>query len=95
MQTKRLLFRELQMSDAARLFEIYSDKDAMKYREVPHHKTIDDSFKILIRDAEVRFTKYEFRFAIIEQETNLLIGTIMYQQLCINQYIIKQLLAIH
>ena len=79
MQTKRLLFRELQMSDAARLFEIYSDKDAMKYREVPHHKTIDDSFKMLIRDAEVRLTKYEFRFAIIEQETNLLIGTIMYQ----------------
>lgn len=79
MQTKRLFFRELQMSDAARLFEIYSDKEAMKYREAPHHETIDDSFKMLTRDAEVRFTKYEFRFAIIEQETNLLIGTIMYQ----------------
>ena len=79
METKRLFFRELKMSDAARLFEIYSDKEAMKYREAPHHKTIDDSFKMLTRDVEMRFTKFEFRYAIIEQETKQLIGTIMYQ----------------
>lgn len=79
MESERLIFRELKMSDAARLFEIYSDKEAMKYRQSNHHETIDDSFEMLKRDAEVKASKYEFRFGIINKDSNQLIGTIMYQ----------------
>lgn len=79
MESERLFFRELQMNDAARLFEIYSDKEAMQYRQTAHHKTIDDSFEMLRRDAEVKLNNYEIRFGIIEKSSNRLIGSIMYQ----------------
>lgn len=79
MESERLFFRELQMSDAARLFEIYSDKEAMKYRQSNHHETIEDSFEMLRRDAEVKTSKYEFRFGIIDKNTKQLIGSVMYQ----------------
>ena len=79
MESERLFFRELQMNDAARLFEIYSDKEAMQYRQSAHHKSIDDSFEMLRRDAEVKLSNYEIRFGIVERSTNRLIGSIMYQ----------------
>lgn len=79
MESERLFFRELTMSDAARLFEIYSDKEAMQYRQSAHHQTIDDSFEMLKRDAEVRTSNYEIRFGIVEKSSMRLIGTIMYQ----------------
>ena len=79
MESVRLIFRELNISDAARLFEIYSDKEAMKYRQSNHHKTIDDSFEMLKRDAEVKASNYEHRYGIIEKDSKQLIGTIMYQ----------------
>lgn len=67
------------MADVSRLFEIYSNKEAMKYRQSEPHETIEDTFQMLRRDAEVKATKYEFRFAIIEKSTQELIGTMMYQ----------------
>ena len=79
MESERLIFRELQMSDAFRLFEIYSDEEAMKYRQVKPHQTIEDSFEMVKRDAEVRTSGFEYRFGIVEKETNILIGSVMYQ----------------
>lgn len=79
MNSERLIFRELKMTDAARLFEIYSDQEAMKYRQVKPHLSIDDSFEMIRRDAEVRANGSEFRFGIVEKETNQLIGSVMYQ----------------
>lgn len=79
MESERLFFRELTMSDAERLFEIYSDEEAMKYRQSAHHQTIDDSFEMLKRDAEVRTSNYEIRFGIVEKSSMRLIGTMMYQ----------------
>lgn len=79
MESERLIFRELNISDAARLFEIYSDKDAMKYRQSKPHKTLEDTLAMLKRDEEVKASKYEFRFGIIEKDSGQLIGTIMYQ----------------
>ena len=79
MEDERVYFRELEESDANRLFEIYSNEEAMKFRETEPMKTIDDAYKMLTRDKEMRQTSYEFRFAIIEKKTDILIGTIMYQ----------------
>lgn len=79
MESKRLVFRELIMADVPRLFEIYSNEEAMKYRRSNPHKSMEDTFQMLRRDAEVKATKYEFRFGIIEKSTQELIGTIMYQ----------------
>ena len=79
MQNDNLYFRELLETDAQRLFEIYSNVTAMRYRETKPMLKIEDSYKMLKRDAEVKNSGYEFRFGIIEKSTNTLIGTIMYQ----------------
>jgi len=79
METDRLYFRELISSDVNRLYEIYSDKEAMQYRQSNPHETLADTYEMLNRDVEVRATNYEFRFGIIEKISDRLIGTIMYQ----------------
>ncbi|QES94098.1 GNAT family N-acetyltransferase [Empedobacter brevis] len=79
MEDDQLYFRELLDTDVERLFEIYSNADAMKYRETAPMKTMEDSYKMLERDKEKKNSGYEFRFAVIEKSSQNLIGTIMYQ----------------
>ena len=79
MESERLLFRALNLNDAERLFEIYSDKIAMQYRQSNHHETIDDTYKMLERDREVKKSNYEIRYGIVLKEKNQLIGSVMYQ----------------
>lgn len=79
MEDDQLYFRELLDTDVERLFEIYSNADAMKYRETTPMKTIEDSYKMLERNKEKKNSGYEFRFAVIEKSSQNLIGTIMYQ----------------
>lgn len=81
MENNLLFLRELLPSDAERLFEIYSNKDAMKYRETKAMETIEDAYKMLARTKEVKQAGYEYRFAIIQKKSEELIGTIMYQPL--------------
>ncbi|MGV0827274.1 GNAT family N-acetyltransferase [Empedobacter brevis] len=79
MEDDQLYFRELLDTDVERLFEIYSNADAMKYRETAPMKTMEDSYKMLERNKEKKNSGYEFRFAVIEKSSQNLIGTIMYQ----------------
>ena len=79
MQSELFYIRDLLDSDAKRLFEIYSNAEAMKYRENPPMKTLDDSYKMLEKAKEQKLNGYEFRFGIIEKSSETLIGTIMYQ----------------
>ncbi|MBQ0148417.1 MAG: GNAT family N-acetyltransferase [Flavobacteriaceae bacterium] len=81
MESDRLFFRTLTSEDIFRLFEIYSDTEAMKYRQSKPHITIEDSIQMIERDSIVRNTNYELRYGIFEKESNILIGTIMYQPL--------------
>lgn len=80
-QSERLIFRPLEKSDAERLFEIYSDVEAMKYRQVEAHKNIKDTYEMLSRDKEMSQLKKEIRFGVIKKDTNDLIGSFMYQPL--------------
>lgn len=81
MESERLYFRELLMSDAPRLFEIYSDKEAMQYRQSPSHQTIEDTYEMLNREVEKKESGYEYRYGILSKNNHQLIGTIMYQPL--------------
>ena len=47
MEDELIYFRELLDTDVTRLFEIYSNAEAMKYRETTPMKTIEDSYKML------------------------------------------------
>jgi len=91
--SERLYFRDLVSDDVERLFEIYSDADAMKYRQSPAHQTIQDTYDMLKRDEEMKISNKEIRYGIIETKTNLLIGSIMYQPIndkCIIGYSIDK-----
>lgn len=79
MQDNLLYLRELLDSDAERLFEIYSNAEAMKHRENPPMKEIDDAYAMLERAKEKAASGYEIRFAVIERSSETLIGTVMYQ----------------
>ena len=79
MQNEQLYFRELNENDVQRLFEIYSNVDAMRYRESKPMYTIKDAVTMLERDQLVKKNGYEFRFAIIRKDTEELIGTVMFQ----------------
>lgn len=81
MENDLLYLRELTVYDADRLFEIYSNKEAMKYRETKPMYTIKDAYKMLDYEKESKEAGYEYRFAIIEKTHDKLIGTIMYQPL--------------
>ena len=78
-QSERLIFRPLIIDDTERLFEIYSDAEAMKYRQVEAHKTIQDTLDMLKRDEEMRNSNKEIRFGIIQKDSNELIGSVMFQ----------------
>ena len=57
MEDELIYFRELLDTDVTRLFEIYSNAEAMKYRETTPMKTIEDSYKMLERDKEKKKKK--------------------------------------
>lgn len=80
------------MTNAPRLFEIYSDKNAMKYRQTKPHLTFEDTLEMLKRDREVRNANFEIRFGIFKTENEELIGSIMYQPI-INKAIIGYSIA--
>jgi ribosomal-protein-alanine N-acetyltransferase len=77
-ETERLFIRHLEESDSEAMFEIYSDKESMKYRANQPFTTISEAEEMInqtITDYELGL---KFRFAIVKKETNELIGTILY-----------------
>lgn len=77
-ETERLKFRYLKETDSDSMFEIYSDKEAMKYRANKPFATISEAEEMInqtINDYELGL---KFRFAIEKKDSNELIGTILY-----------------
>lgn len=75
--TERLHFRPLQIEDAQRILDIYSDKEAMKYRAsgpiLNHTQAID-----MIRRAMVERTRgLVHRIAVVQSSSNTLMGTVL------------------
>ena len=76
LETDRLYFREIYLSDAKDIFFIRSNQDVMKFMDVPRHNSIGDSEK-LIRSVEESYKKEDgINWAIIEKHSNSFIGYI-------------------
>jgi ribosomal-protein-alanine N-acetyltransferase len=74
-ENEKLLIRELQENDVNVIFELYSDKEAMKFRGSKPFETIDEATKMLKKVTENIKNETEYRYAIIEKNSNELIGT--------------------
>lgn len=83
--SERLLIRYLAPEDENALFEIYSDKEAMKYRGSKPFESIEEVQQMLQDTNEKLIAQTEFRYAVIEKETNFLIGTFLYKNSINNQ----------
>lgn len=77
-ETERLIIRKLEESDSESLFEIYSDKEAMKYRANKPFETLSEAEEMINQTSTDYELGIKFRFAIVKKETNELIGTILY-----------------
>lgn len=74
LETERLLLRKLEDSDYERLFLLDSDPEVMKYIGVPVLTDISQS-KDIVRMIQKQYEENGIgRFAVIEKESNLLIG---------------------
>lgn len=62
-------------NDVNVIFELYSDKEAMKFRGSKPFETIDEATKMLKKVSENIKNGTEYRYAIIEKNSNKLIGT--------------------
>jgi [ribosomal protein S5]-alanine N-acetyltransferase len=78
-KSKRLYIRLITFNDELDLFKIYSDKDVMKFRGSAVFENLDDVRKWIQKTIDQISLKSEFRFAIVEKETNNLIGTFLYK----------------
>lgn len=74
-ENEKLLIRELIENDVNVIFELYSDKEAMKFRGSKPFENIDEAEKMLKKVAENIKNGTEYRYGIIEKETSNLIGT--------------------
>ena len=78
-KTDRLYLRHITFKDELKLFKIYSDKDVMKFRGSAAFENLEDDRKMIQNTIDQINLKSEFRFAIIESDTNNLIGTFLYK----------------
>ena len=74
-ENEKLHIRELIENDVNVIFELYSDKEAMKFRGSKSFENIDEAEKMLKKVAENIKNGTEYRYGIIEKETSNLIGT--------------------
>lgn len=84
-ETDRLHIRHLDFPDKEALFEIYSDKEAMRFRGSKPFETLDDVDHMLNRTFHKIESKEEFRYAVDLKETNELIGTFLIKPLSENE----------
>lgn len=75
--TERLVIRDLKIEDKVRLFEIYSDKEAMKYRgSAPFNNLLEVEDMLQKTFQNIELNK-EYRYAVDVKEPNELIGTFL------------------
>ncbi|KUF43603.1 MAG: GNAT family N-acetyltransferase [Flavobacterium sp.] len=75
---ERLYFRPLVIEDKEQLLHIYSDKDAMQYRGSKPLETIEDAEQMVLQAHQEWENKTKIRMAVIQKDTEVLIGTAMY-----------------
>ena len=75
----RIRFRELNKKDVNKLFEIYSDKEAMKYRGSKPMETIQDAQKFVKNKRIEDKKELTIRKGVELIATNELIGSVMYR----------------
>jgi ribosomal-protein-alanine N-acetyltransferase len=74
LESERLLFRKILLSDAKDLFLIRSNDDVMRYMDVTRFESIDDTEK-LINSVEKSYKKQTgINWAIIEKDSNSFVG---------------------
>jgi ribosomal-protein-alanine N-acetyltransferase len=73
-ESERLIFRKILMSDAKDILLIRSNDDVMRFMDVPRHNSISDSEK-LIQLVEESYNKEDgINWAIIEKHSNRFVG---------------------
>lgn len=75
--TEHLTIRQLNWQDKARLFDIYSDKDAMKYRGSKPFEHLDEVDAMLNSTFQKMASQEEFRYAVEHTNDSTLIGTFL------------------
>ena len=76
-ENEKWLIRELSKDDVNVIFEMYSDKDAMKYRGSKPFENIEEAHIMIQKVFENIKNKTEYRYAIVEKCSNELIGTFL------------------
>lgn len=76
-ENEKLGIRELTKTDVNVLFELYSDKEAMKFRGSKPFENIEEAIVMLEKVAENIQNETEYRYAIIEKKSNEVIGTFL------------------
>lgn len=78
-ESEKFLFRELTMVDVNRLFAIYSDREAMRFRNSKAMTQLDDARQFVANQVVKTEAKTVIRKGIEFKEENELIGTVMYK----------------
>lgn len=77
--TEKLIFRELTMNDAASLFDIYSDKEAMKYRGSKPMESLADAEAFVNNKQIQKDNILTLRKGVEIVNSKELIGTVMFK----------------
>lgn len=76
-ESERLKTRQLVEEDAVNLFQIYSDKEAMKYRGSKPMESIEEGHKMITEQFIENNCTVKVRLAVIKKSNNCLIGTLL------------------
>lgn len=77
-KSDHLLVRELTLTDAESFFSIYSEAQAMKFRQTPPTLSIAEARQTIENVQRDRINGTAFRLAVIEASSQELIGTFIY-----------------
>lgn len=75
-ETERLRLRQLDLTDAGRLFTIFSDSDVLRYYGMEPHTSPSETEQMLAGMIEGMESGAVIRWGIVTKETSDLIGTI-------------------
>jgi ribosomal-protein-alanine N-acetyltransferase len=76
LETERLRFRKIDLSDANEIFLIRSNEDVMRFMDVSRHHSISDSEKLILTAEDSYKKETGMNWAIIEKLSNSFIGYI-------------------
>lgn len=74
-KTDEIILRELNFNDIKDMFEIFSDKELLKYYNILPHKTIEDTERLFFTFTNDYKDCKSITWGIINRENNKLIGT--------------------